>query len=85
MHIKQDRRCVACRASKNQKLMLRVTRFNDEYLIDEMCKLDGRGAYVCKNAKCIQLAIKKRLFNKSFKCNLSNDIYEKLGEYEKNY
>ena len=84
MHIKQYRRCVACRNSKQQNEMLRIARINNEYVIDLDQKLDGRGAYVCKDNECIALTIKKRLLNKSFKTNLDVQIYDKLGEYEQN-
>lgn len=84
MHIKQNRKCVACRQTRQQNEMLRIARINNEYIIDFDQKLDGRGAYVCKDQKCIDLTIKKRLLNKSFKTNLDVQIYEKLGEYEQN-
>ena len=84
MHIKQNRRCVACRDSKQQNEMLRIARINNGYVIDEFNKLGGRGAYVCRNNSCIELTIKKRLLNRSFKTDLDVQIYEKLGEYEQN-
>ena len=84
MHIKQNRKCVACRQTKQQNEMLRIARINDEFIIDENHKLGGRGAYVCKDNNCINLTIKKRLLNRSFKANLDVQIYEKLGEYEQN-
>lgn len=82
MHIKSERRCVACRASKLQHDLLRIARINQIYEIDEKNKLGGRGAYVCKCKKCIELTIKKKLLNRAFKSNIDNQIYEKLGEYE---
>lgn len=84
MHIKQERRCVACRENKQQIEMLRIARINNQYFTDEKNNLGGRGAYVCRNSQCINLTIKKKLLNKAFKTNLSEQVYEKLGEYEKN-
>ena len=84
MHTKQDRRCVACRNVKQQHEMIRVARVNNEYLLDIKFVLDGRGAYVCKDKDCINLAVKKKLFNRAFKCNLETNIYEELGKYEQN-
>lgn len=84
MHVKQERRCVACRENKHQSEMLRITKINNEFLIDANQKLGGRGAYICKNANCINLTIKKKLLNRSYKQNLDNEIYIKLGEYEQN-
>ena len=85
MHIKKERSCVACRNAKLQNEMLRIARVGSEYFIDEQKKLHGRGAYVCKENKCIQLTIKKRLLNRAFKSDVGMLIYQKLGEYEQNY
>lgn len=80
----KQRRCIACRESKPQSEMLRVARVNNEYLIDIKQKLDGRGAYICKDKNCLDLVIKKRILNRAFKTNIANEVYDLLGEYEKN-
>ena len=84
MHIKQTRRCVACRKENQQSEMLRIAKINNEYLLDKCNNLHGRGAYVCKSQECINLTIKKKLFNRSFKANIGDEIYKMLGEYEQN-
>ena len=84
MHNKEERRCIACRTNKQKLDMLRISRFNGEVFIDNSQKSNGRGAYICKESKCIELTIKKRLLNRAFKSNLDSSIYEQLGEYEKN-
>lgn len=84
MHIKQERRCVACRANKLQNEMIRIARVNDEFMLDLNHKLGGRGAYVCMDNKCIDLTIKKKLLNRTFKSNLEAKVYDMLGEYEQN-
>ena len=70
--------------TKKQFEMIRVARVNNEFEIDRNHQLNGRGAYVCHNSNCINLTIKKRLLNKSFKTNIDTKIYDKLGEYEQN-
>ena len=82
MHQKRERKCISCRETKNQYDMLRVAKIGDELVIDKFHKLGGRGAYICTDDKCLELAIKKRLLNRAFKSNLDVSIYEKLGEYE---
>ena len=84
MHIKQQRKCVACREIKQQNEMLRVAKVNDCFIIDEKQKLGGRGAYVCKNNQCISLTIKKKMLNRAFKQNIESSVYEALGDYEQN-
>ena len=84
MHIKKERRCVSCRESKQQTEMLRIAKVNNDFIIDHNHKLGGRGAYVCKCSECINLAIKKRAFNRAFKMNVDEKFYQQLGEYEQN-
>ena len=79
---KKQRTCIACRQIKNQDEMLRISKQQDKIEIN--AKSCGRGAYICKNKDCINLTIKKHLLNRAFKCNLSQEIYERLGEYEQN-
>ena len=84
MHIKQERRCVACRGTFKQTTMLRVAKINNNFELDLNYILGGRGAYVCKNPKCLNTTIQKRLLNRAFKMNIDASVYEKLGEYEQN-
>ncbi len=85
MHIKKDRRCVACRGIKSQDEMLRVARIGNEYVLDLTGKAHGRGAYVCKSRECIDLAIKKRMFNRAFKTNIQQTLYEDLTKYAESH
>ncbi len=85
MHIKKERRCVLCRTNKQQNEMLRVARINNNYVLDLSQNLGGRGAYVCKCKECLSMAIKKRVFNRAFKTNVGDEIYQQLGEYEQNF
>ena len=64
--------------------MLRIARINDNYMIDLNHRLGGRGAYICLDKKCIDLTIKKKLLNRTFKSNLDVKVYDMLGEYEQN-
>lgn len=84
MHIKKERRCIACKASKQKQDLIRVAKLNNTLSIDYSSFGDGRGAYICKDKNCIELTIKKKLLNRAFKSNLDSEIYIKLGEYEQN-
>ena len=84
MQAKQMRKCISCRESFNQADLLRICKIKDSMIIDEKQKAGGRGAYICKNKQCLQLAIKKKALNRAFKTNLDNEIYIQLGEYEQN-
>lgn len=73
------RMCVACRQMINQNELFRVVKNNDEIIIDNEKKKFGRGAYVCKNEKCIKLAMKKKAFERHLKVSHDIEIYESLA------
>ena len=83
MHIKNERRCVACRENKQQNDMLRIAKINDDFYIHKKYNLGGRVEYIFKQKKCFFFCIKKRLLNRAFRTNVSQSIYDKIGEYEK--
>ena len=39
---------------------------------------NGRGAYICKDTECLKKAIKTKAFNRAFKVEVSDEVYEKL-------
>lgn len=77
------RTCIVCRTEKGKSELCRTVKTPDNRLIlDTDGKAQGRGAYVCKDGDCMQTAIKKRMFNRAFKQNLSPQVYE---EFEKSF
>ena len=72
------RTCVCCRGRFCKADLIKVARCGGEYLVDTAAKAEGRGAYVCKNPACLEKAIKKRAFDRSFKCRLPDAVYETL-------
>ena len=74
------RMCVVCKQSKPKKDCIRVVKNNDGYVVDATGKINGRGAYVCKDGACIDKCIKTHAFNRSFKHNIGEDIYINIKE-----
>jgi predicted RNA-binding protein YlxR (DUF448 family) len=53
-----QRTCIACRGVSTKREMVRVVRGPEGSIsVDETGKLNGRGAYVCRNRLCWQNAI----------------------------
>ena len=71
------RMCVACRQMLEKAMLYKVVLSDGEPTIDKSGKMPGRGAYVCKDEKCISLALKKRGFERAFKMDCS-PLYDKL-------
>ena len=60
------RMCASCGEKKMKKEMTRVVRTPDGNIkIDEIGKVSGRGAYICKNADCVTLAKKRRIIERN--------------------
>jgi len=79
MKNKPQRMCVACRGMFDKDNLIKAVKNKDNNIrFDEGKNLGGRGAYVCKSNKCREKCIKTRGFNRAFKCNVPNDIYENL-------
>ncbi|MEG0832947.1 MAG: YlxR family protein [Oscillospiraceae bacterium] len=74
------RMCTGCRESKPKKELVRVVKSPDgEISVDLTGKKSGRGAYLCKNAKCLEKARKIKSLERAFECAISDDIFELLA------
>lgn len=51
-----------------------------EISLDLTGKKPGRGAYVCKNPECFELARKARRFERSLSCKIPDGVFEQLKE-----
>ena len=75
------RQCFSCRVKNLKKNLIRVVRTKKgDILIDDLGKIDGRGAYLCYNEKCLQQLEKKRGLQRSLKKNVDEKIYLDIME-----
>lgn len=73
------RRCTGCFEMKNKKELIRIVRNSDDEInIDLTGKAQGRGAYICKKTECLEKALKSKGLERSFKCAVDKEVYEKL-------
>lgn len=78
---RNPRSCVACKRERPPREMLRVVRTPEgEALLDEAGRQSGRGAYVCPEPQCVLLCLKKRLLERSLKCEIPEQVKERLKE-----
>ncbi len=78
-----QRKCIVCGELKDKGDLLRIVKNKEEgILIDETGKVNGRGAYVCKDDTCIKGLRKSNKLNQAFKMKIDDDIYEELEAYE---
>lgn len=75
------RKCLGCDEMLGKKGMLRVVKTKEgDISIDETGKKNGRGAYICRDMECFVKAQKKHSLERSLKCSISEEIYEKLRQ-----
>jgi predicted RNA-binding protein YlxR (DUF448 family) len=73
------RQCVGCNEMKSKKEMLRVLKTaEEEVVLDTTGKMNGRGAYLCKNAEFLKKAMKHKGIERSLKMAIEKSVYEKL-------
>ena len=76
-----QRLCLGCRTLKNKRELLRVVRTpQGEIELDSSGKKAGRGAYICPNPDCWQMALKSKGFEKSLRTSIPADIMQLLKE-----
>lgn len=73
------RMCVGCREMQPKKSLIRVVRSPEgEVSMDPTGRKAGRGAYVCKNAQCLQKALKQKQLERAFSCTLGEETHKAL-------
>lgn len=73
------RMCVGCREMKEKRELLRVVHTPEgAVFLDRTGKANGRGAYVCKSAQCLQKAVKTRQLERALSCPISQEVFESL-------
>lgn len=79
------RKCLGCNEMKPKKELVRVVRSPEgEVSLDLTGKKSGRGAYVCRDAGCLEKAIKSKRLERAFSCEIPDEIYERMEEELKN-
>ena len=79
------RKCLGCEENKEKKELVRVVKTPDnEVLIDESGKINGRGAYICNSKDCFNKAIISNKISRSLKVEISKEKIEELEEKIKN-
>ena len=80
------RQCIGCREMEAKKDMVRVLKTASaedecpEIILDATGRKNGRGAYICPNRDCLDLAMKNKGLERSFKMAISKDVYEMLAK-----
>ena len=75
------RTCIGCRKKVTKWELLRLVRNESGSVsVDESGKNPGRGAYVCFNPQCIELALTYKKLNKILRANVTPTEIETLKQ-----
>lgn len=73
------RQCIGCSEMKPKRELLRILRTEEEGIIlDATGRKNGRGAYICPNAECLQKARRSKGIERSFKTAVPEEVYDSL-------
>ena len=73
------RRCISCREVRHKSEFIRAVKTPEgNFIIDFTGKAAGRGAYLCKNEKCAEIAKKKKRLDASLKTKVPAEFYDEL-------
>lgn len=76
---KNTRTCIACRKKAEKQELLRIVNSKETGItVDFNQKLEGRGAYICKNEACFDKIIKTKALSRALKTNIEEGKYKEI-------
>ena len=73
------RMCVGCREMKEKRELIRIVRTPEgEVKVDQTGKLNGKGAYLSRSMEALQIAKKKKVFDRALEVSIPEEIYEEI-------
>jgi predicted RNA-binding protein YlxR (DUF448 family) len=77
-----QRTCIVCRTVRPRRDLVRVVRTPEGVvMLDEVGKRNGRGAYLCRQRSCLEVALKQRHLERALKAPLTAEAESELREY----
>ncbi len=74
------RTCVGCGSVASKRALIRIVR-TGEVLPDPTGKRAGRGAYLCADQQCWELAVKRGKLERSLHTKLSTEDIDRIRSY----
>ena len=76
---KNVRTCIGCGAKRDKKELIRIVRTKTGSLkTDPQQKSEGRGAYLCRNTECLNRAVKRGAFSRSYRQSIGAETLNEL-------
>lgn len=76
---KPTRRCMGCNEAREKSELIRIVKPKEGMIeIDLTGKKSGRGAYICKDVKCLEKVMKSKRLERVLEGQISPEVYENL-------
>ena len=73
------RSCVVTGEKLDKRELLRIVRSKDgDVKVDLTGKMNGRGAYIKRDVKVLEEAIKKKSIERKLECEISDEVYDEI-------
>ena len=73
------RKCLATNERLAKKDLVRIVRNNEgKIFVDLTGKANGRGAYIKKSIEAVEIARKRKCFQRAFECDIDDSVFEEL-------
>jgi len=74
------RTCIVCRKKGEKENFIKIVKNKDGTIaIETDKKLEGRGAYICKNIECAKKCQKQKALSRVFKSDIDQNLYEDIA------
>ena len=71
--------CLGCNEMKDKRELIRIVRTPEgQILADPGGRMNGRGAYLCRDPECVRKAWKTKGLDRAFRETVTRDVYERL-------
>ena len=73
------RTCLGCGEMKDKRTLVRIVRSKEGVIsVDLPGKRPGRGAYICRDVSCLNMAVKAKRLERAFSTKIEPEIYDRL-------
>ncbi|MBQ6499370.1 MAG: YlxR family protein [Ruminococcus sp.] len=73
------RKCLGCGEMKDKRTLVRIVRSKEGVIsVDLTGKMPGRGAYICRDVSCLNMAVKAKRLERAFSTKIEPEIYDRL-------
>ena len=74
-----ERQCLGCNEHKPKMELLRVVKTPEgEIVLDFTGKKSGRGAYICRDVKCLKKARKSKRIDSNLGVTVPEEVYDRM-------